>query len=112
MLRNAVGMLVLSVEIVCALALAGGCSRSKPQPPAAAPVRPAVAVTPVTPIVATDADSRVSEKSEEAPTSQEGDRGAPASAAEPSSPAFAAERIILLVPGNPIVVEFQLSIDG
>ena len=38
--------------------------------------------------------------------------GAAAAPAAPSPPAFATERILLLPPGNPVIVEIQFSIDG
>ena len=48
------------------------------------------------------------------PAQPDGASAAPVAAATESAPppAFATERIVLLVPGNPVIVEFQLSIDG
>jgi len=84
--------------LLLALLLAGGCYQVPPPPP----VPPVVATPVVAPPVAASSD----EPEDETPAIVE------TPPAPPPPPTFAKERIVLIAPVNPIIIEFQLSIDG
>ncbi len=109
--------------LLCGLALATGCGTgTKPAPPPAPPK--AVVAPPAVPAKDATADTATTK----AAVKQAAADAAKASAAQtpatetaavnpsvpaaPPPPTFATERILLLAPVNPVIVEFQLSIDG
>ncbi|MEX2175227.1 MAG: hypothetical protein WD872_12765 [Pirellulaceae bacterium] len=85
-----------------ALAMLSGCGR-----PAAAPTPPAKA-KPAPPLAEVSAPP----KSDDVVAVAEMEADALPPVAEPAPPTFATERILLLAPRNPLLIEFQLSIDG
>jgi Ca2+-binding EF-hand superfamily protein len=115
--------LALAVSLWAMLA---GCNTgtypAKVVAPPAAPVAkapPAKATTPAaaaptTPPAATTPSEAPTEKgtSEVATKSVPAESTAPEKAAEPAPPAFGTERVLLLAPRNPVLIDFQLSIDG
>jgi Ca2+-binding EF-hand superfamily protein len=124
MLRIGAWKLAVGLTASAALVAGVGC-RSKPPPIATTPVKPTPAsvsaVSPVAPTVAADAnaeskpaaadaaDSTDSEKADStAPSGVDQAAAAGASNEQPIS----SERIVLLAPGNPIIIELQLTIDG
>ncbi len=95
------------------LALTSGCGKApapKPLPvapktvaaPKALPTADIPTSTAATPVAATQEQTAASPTAE---TPAPGPEAAP-------PPTFATEHIVLLAPGNPVIVEFQLSIDG
>lgn len=107
--------------IVSLSAIAGGCGRS----PTPIPVSPKPAANPVVKTadqqaqLATDSASAQQAKDATAEPQPAGQADASATAADtaeasaqPPPPTFATERVLLLAPRNPLIVEFQLSIDG
>src|SRR5262245_9326604 len=116
--------LVFGLAACVELVVAVGCGGPKSTPAAATAVEPRATSTQTSaPLIATttvsdgagegkpaadEAGDAALEKVETFTSSTEGDPPAPA----PSSATFATERIVLLAPGNPIIVELRLSIDG
>ncbi|MCI0359306.1 MAG: hypothetical protein L0211_12580, partial [Planctomycetaceae bacterium] len=106
------------------VALAAGCGK-KPTP-IPVPSRPAVSpVAAAADEARAAAEAAAAKKAEEdkaaeqsaaqtsaAQASQPAEQPDASATASPPPPTFATERILLLAPRNPLVVEFQLSIDG
>jgi Ca2+-binding EF-hand superfamily protein len=120
----------LGLSLVLSLAtLLAGCNTGTPPTPPLPPATPTKAVTvqepPVKPAAEPASKSQGSEGQDgepregeagregEAPAEAESGTGdLPSEPVEPPPPTFATERVLLLVPRNPLIVEFQLSIDG
>jgi Ca2+-binding EF-hand superfamily protein len=118
--------LLVGLAVSCELALAVGCGRQNPAPVATPAVKPTVTAVSTTPPVAAPtaasendaettpaadvASSPAFEKTDVEPAVNGGDQAAETAA--PSAPPVSKERIVLLAPGNPIIIDFELSIDG
>jgi Ca2+-binding EF-hand superfamily protein len=101
-------LLVVFGYLACWLvATAGGCRRNKPTPVAAVPVQP-VASDGGGPSVLEAPKADVQVPVEEKPAAADEEIATTSPPAKPVSK----ERILLLAPGNPIVVELHLTIDG
>jgi Ca2+-binding EF-hand superfamily protein len=115
MARSCGRMFVPLQAVVLALSVLAGCWRSTPAPVPTAVVKPASSPIPVKP-VATDIEPSAAE-SVSAPGQDEVSADVVTTDVVTSDPAaqsrpVSKERIILLAPLNPIIIDLQLSIDG
>jgi Ca2+-binding EF-hand superfamily protein len=92
--------------LLLGLAFATGCDTAPPPKPLPAP--PKAVSTPAARPVAKEVVVAASVAPQPEPPATVG----PAAETAPPAPTFATERIVLLAPMNPVLVEFQLSIDG
>jgi hypothetical protein len=96
----------LAWVVACVLLLANGCRRNTPTPVAAQPVGttpPAVSAAPPTATTESPTSTAISEVHA---------RIAEEKTELPIPPPVSTERILLLAPTNPLIIELQLSIDG
>jgi Ca2+-binding EF-hand superfamily protein len=107
MLRSGRLRVVLGFLACWLLATVGACRRNKPTPVAAVPVQP-TASEGGAPAVVEAPNVENSPPVEEKPAVADEETVATSPPAKPVSK----ERILLLAPGNPIVVELHLTIDG
>ncbi|MBW8885046.1 MAG: hypothetical protein JF612_09790, partial [Planctomycetia bacterium] len=108
MMLRAGPWILVGAAVLCCTALAfSACRRGQPAPVATAPAKANVTSVANTSPPSPPVSETISAPSE---TPQE---NAPEPSAESSSPppAFGIERIILFLPGNPLIIELQLSID-
>src|SRR5262245_55850724 len=91
----------IAVASCCAV----GCYQVPAPPPPPPPTPPIAIATPVPPPAVAAPEET---PDEETPAVTE----APPAPMPPPAPTFAKERIVLIAPRNPIIIEFHLSIDG
>src|SRR5262245_33422343 len=125
MLRNGAWKLIFGMAAAGVLPLAIGCRGSKPPPIATPAVQPTPTATSAVSSPILPADSEVSVEATPAPPVSESDTAPDPTTATSSSdaheptatavappPPVSKERIVLLAPGNPIIIELRLTIDG